>query len=71
MAVRIARADKNEMRARIEEVLVQYKDLHAKIAAYATQTEVEEYQDFWRQCLQENRRITERLSRYMVIKCNR
>lgn len=71
MAARIARADKNEMRARIEEILTLYKDINEKIESYTAQVGVEEYKNFWQELMNDNRRITGQISRYMVTKCNR
>ncbi len=71
MAARIARTDKNEMRARIEEVLKMYKDINGKIETYAAQAEVEEYKKFWQELMHDTRRMTDQISRYMVMKCNR
>ena len=71
MAARIARVDKDKMRAQTEEILAMYKALAEKMEFYADQTEVEEYSTFWQDLINNNRRIISQLSRYMVMKCNR
>ncbi|HWQ76689.1 MAG TPA: hypothetical protein VN441_15390 [Syntrophomonas sp.] len=71
MAARIPRADKDQMRARAEDILAMHKEMIKQIEDYAAQTEVEEYKDFWKELIGANNRITVRLSRYMVTKCNR
>ena len=71
MTARIARVDKNQMRAQIEEILALHKALVEKIELYASQAEVEEYQSFWGDLINNNRRIIGQVSRYMVMKCNR
>ena len=71
MAARIARIDKDKMRAQTEEILTMHKAMVEKIEFYAGQTEVEEYNTFWQDLINDNRRIMGQLSRYMVMKCNR
>ncbi|HNX92340.1 MAG TPA: hypothetical protein PKI17_02355 [Syntrophomonas sp.] len=71
MAARIARADKDKMRAQTEEILAMHKQMIEKIEFYAAQAEVEEYMNFWQELLGNNRRLIGQLSRYMVTKCNR
>ena len=71
MAARIARVDKDKMRAQTEEILAMHKALVERIEFYADQTEVEEYNTFWQELINNNRRIMGQLSRYMVMKCNR
>lgn len=71
MTARIARVDKDQMRAQIEEILTMQKALVEKIEFYASQTEVEEYRTFWQDLINNNHRIIGQVSRYMVMKCNR
>lgn len=71
MVARIARVDKDKMRAQTEEILAMHKQMIERIEFYAAQAEVEEYMNFWHDLLGNNRRIMSHLSRYMVTKCNR
>lgn len=68
---RIPRPDKDRMRAQLEEVLHQQKSLMEKIEAFLLQTEVPDYQVFWRELKTSHNELNHRISRYMVRKCNR
>jgi hypothetical protein len=71
VTARIARAEKDKMRAQTEEILAMHKNLVEKIEFYASQTEVEEYNAFWQDLIKNNQRLMSQISRYMVMKCNR
>lgn len=67
----IPRPDKNRMRAQLEEVLRLQKQLLEKIELFAPQTEIDEYQMFWRDLKSSYNELNLKISRYMVRKCNR
>ncbi len=70
-AVRIERAQKNQMRAQLEKILEVYRQLGERINRYENETEVGEYLTFWQELKTSNRQSIDRISRYMVMKCNR
>ncbi|NLB88881.1 MAG: hypothetical protein GX790_06595 [Syntrophomonadaceae bacterium] len=69
--VKIDRKQKNIMRAQIEDILKLQKDINAKIDTYAAQTEPPEYQKFWQELKTINLETIQKVSRYMIAKCNR
>lgn len=69
--VKIDRQQKNQMRARIEDILKLQKDIDKKIDEYAAQTEPAEYKKFWQELKTINLETIQKVSRYMVTKCNR
>ncbi len=68
---RIARPDKNQMRACLEEVLQLQKDLVKKLELYEQAIEVPEYQEFWRDLSKCHNELNRKVYNYMVRKCNR
>ena len=72
MAVlRIDRKQKNIMRSQLEKVLEMQKEIDHKIDNFRKETEVPEYQQFWEELRTNNIETMQRLSRFMVRKCNR
>ncbi len=69
--VKIDRKQKNIMRAQIEDVLQLQKDIGKKIEDYAATTEPPEYQKFWQDWQNRNQETIQKVSRYMIAKCNR
>ncbi len=69
--LKINRQDKNLMRKQLEEILSIQKDLDKKINNYQQESVVEEYRGFWQELGQNNKDSIQRVSRYMVRKCNR
>ncbi len=69
--LKINRQDKNLMRKQLEEILSIQKDLDKKIDNYQQESVVEEYRGFWQELGQNNKDSIQRVSRYMVRKCNR
>lgn len=69
--VKIERRQKNIMRGQLEEVLQIQKDIDKKIDDFHEVTEVPEYQRFWQELKQTNSATIQKLSNYMVRKCNR
>ena len=70
-SLKINRQDKNLMRKQLEEILSIQKDLDKKIDNYQQESVVEEYRGFWQELGQNNKDSIQRVSRYMVRKCNR
>lgn len=70
-SIKISRQDKNLMRKQLEEILSIQKDLDKKINNYQQESIVEEYRGFWQELGQNNKDSIQRVSRYMVRKCNR
>lgn len=68
---RIPRPDKDRMRAQLEEVLRQQKAWMEKIAAFQMETKVPDYQAFWADLNNSYVELNNKISRYMVRKCNR
>jgi hypothetical protein len=69
--VRIDRKQKNIMRSQLEKVLEMQKEIDHKIDDFRKETEVSEYQQFWEELRTTNIETMQRLSRFMVRKCNR
>jgi ethanolamine utilization cobalamin adenosyltransferase len=69
--VRIDRKQKNIMRSQLEKVLEMQKIIDRKIDDFHKETEVAEYQQFWQELKNSNTETMQRLSRFMVRKCNR
>jgi len=69
--VRIDRKQKNIMRSQLEKVLEMQKEIDHKIDDFREETEVPEYQQFWEELRTTNIETMQRLSRFMVRKCNR
>ncbi len=69
--VRIDRKQKNIMRSQLEKVLEMQKEIDHKIDNFCKETEVPEYQQFWDELRTNNIETMQRLSRFMVRKCNR
>jgi hypothetical protein len=69
--VRIDRKQKNIMRSQLEKVLEMQKEIDHKIDNFRNETEVPEYQQFWEELRTNNIETMQRLSRFMVRKCNR
>lgn len=69
--VKIDRKQKNIMRAQIEDVLRLQKDINKKIEDYAAKTEPPEYKRFWQELQTRNLETIQKVSRYMIAKCNR
>ena len=69
--VRIDRKQKNIMRSQLEKVLEMQKEIDHKIDNFRNETEVPEYQQFWDELRTNNIETMQRLSRFMVRKCNR
>ncbi|MDD3271044.1 MAG: hypothetical protein WC109_09445 [Syntrophomonadaceae bacterium] len=69
--VRIDRKQKNIMRSQLEKVLEMQKEIDHKIDDFREETEVPEYQQFWEELRTNNIETMQRLSRFMVRKCNR
>ncbi|HHV16984.1 MAG TPA: hypothetical protein GXX58_10535 [Gelria sp.] len=69
--VRIDRKQKNIMRSQLEKVLEMQKEIDYKIDNFRKETEVPEYQQFWEELRTTNIETMQRLSRFMVRKCNR
>jgi uncharacterized protein VirK/YbjX len=70
-SLKINRQDKNLMRKQLEEILSIQKDLDKKINNYQQESVVEEYRGFWQELGQNNKDSIQRVSRYIVRKCNR
>lgn len=70
-STRIARPDKDRMRAQLEEILRQQKSLLEKIEAFSSETKVGEYSTFWGELKTSYHTLNQKISRYMVRKCNR
>lgn len=68
---RIARPDKNQMRAHLEEILQIQKDLVQKIEFFEQEIGVAEYQAFWRDLSKCHNDLNRKVYNYMVRKCNR
>lgn len=69
--VKIDRKQKNIMRAQIEDILRLQRDINERIDAYAAQTEPPEYKKFWQELKTINLDTIQKVSRYMIAKCNR
>jgi len=69
--IRIERKQKNIMRSQLEEVLKMQKDIAEKIENFDQETEVAEYKKFWQELRQTNAQTIQKVSNYMVRKCNR
>lgn len=69
--VKIDRKQKNIMRSQLEKVLEMQKEIDHKIDNFRKETEVPEYQQFWEELRTGNIEAMQRLSRFMVRKCNR
>jgi hypothetical protein len=69
--IRIDRKQKNIMRSQLEKVLEMQKEIDHKIDSFRKETEVPEYQQFWEELRTTNIETMQRLSRFMVRKCNR
>jgi len=69
--VRIDRKQKNIMRSQLEKVLEMQKEIDHKIDSFRKETEAAEYQQFWEELRTNNIETMQRLSRFMVRKCNR
>ena len=69
--VRIDRKQKNIMRSQLEKVLEMQKEIDYKIDNFRKETEVPEYQQLWEELRTTNIETMQRLSRFMVRKCNR
>ena len=69
--VRIDRKQKNIMRSQLEKVLEMQKEIDHKIDNFRNETEVPEYQQFWEELRTNNIETMQKLSRFMVRKCNR
>lgn len=69
--VRIDRKQKNIMRSQLEKVLEMQKEIDHKIEDFREETEVPEYQQFWEELRTTNIETMQKLSRFMVRKCNR
>ena len=69
--VRIDRKQKNIMRSQLEKVLEMQKEIDHKIDNFRKEIEVPEYQQFWEELRTNNIETMQRLSRFMVRKCNR
>ena len=69
--IRIDRKQKNIMRSQLEKVLEMQKEIDHKIDNFRQETEVPEYQQFWEELRTNNIETMQRLSRFMVRKCNR
>lgn len=68
---RIARPNKDKMRARLEELLKLQKELVKKIEFLAQETEVNEYQNFLLELSKNQNDLNRKVYNYMVRKCNR
>lgn len=68
---RIARADKNKMRAHLEELLRLQKELVKRMDDLAQETSVAEYQNFLRELSNHQSDLNRKVYNYMVRKCNR
>ena len=68
---RIARPDKNQMRAYLEEILQNQKDLVKKIELFEQEIGVAEYQAFWTDLRKSHDDLNRKVYNYMVRKCNR
>ncbi len=68
---RTAKGDKKAMRTQLEKVLEIQTELGKRMDAYQRETEVEEYYRFWDEIRRKNDEMRQRVSRYMVTKCNR
>lgn len=69
--VRIDRRHKNIMRSQLEKVLELQRKTERIIDDFHKETEVPEYQQFWQELKQNNTETMQKLSRFMVRKCNR
>ncbi len=69
--VRIDRQQKNAMRAQLEEVLTIHHSLNQKIESYQKASTHSEYTRFWNELKQENGENIKKISKFMVLKCNR
>lgn len=69
--IRIERRQKNIMRSQLEKVLEMQKAIDQTIDDFHKETEVAEYQQFWQELKHNNTETMQRLSRFMVRKCNR
>lgn len=68
---RIPRPDKDQMRTQLEEVLQQHKAWMEKIESFHRETKMPDYQAFWEELNSSYRELNQKISRYMVKKCNR
>lgn len=69
--IKISRQDKNLMRKQLEDILSIHKTLDKKIDDYQQGSIIEEYQGFWQELGENNKDNIQRVSRYMLRKCNR
>lgn len=68
---RIDRPIKNAMRARLDQILQQYREIANNIEDFRTQTACEEYAQFWEHLQRDNDEIMRNISKYVVMRCNR
>lgn len=67
----IARPDKNQMRAYLEEILENQKDLVKRIEFFEQEIGVAEYRAFWTDLRKSHNDLNRKVYNYMVRKCNR
>lgn len=70
-SLKVSRQDKNQMRKQLEEILSIRKALDQKINDYRQESIIEEYREFWQDMEKNNKEDIQKLSRFMVRKCNR
>ena len=68
---RIARHIKNVMRARLEQILLSYREIADCIEEFRTETACDEYVQFWDELQRDNDEIMRNISKYAVMRCNR
>ncbi len=70
-SLKVSRQDKNQMRKQLEEILSIRKALDQKINDYRQESIIEEYREFWQDMEKNNKEDIQKLSHFMVRKCNR
>lgn len=67
----IDRPVKDAMRARLEQLLQEYQELGILISRYRQETGCGEYQRFWNEIRGDHDALIQKVSKYMLTRCNR
>jgi len=70
-SVRVSRQEKNLMRGQLEKVLEYHQSLDRCLDDFQQTASHPEYQRFWQELQENNQERIQKVSRYMVTKCNR
>lgn len=68
---KIDRSIKNAMRGRLEQLVQGYQELGILISQYRQETDREEYRQFWNEIQGNHDALIQKVSRYMLTRCNR